>query len=274
MIQGFGPRLGLLLLPIAVIISLQRSAEAIPAFAQQTGQPCTACHIGGFGPQLTPVGRAFKIGGYTQGGGEGLASNIPLSLMIQTSFNNTGTDQNPPPQHYGPNNNFSLDQVSGFIGGHIGDHVGGFAQFTWSDVNNASHVDNLDLRPYTTILDLGGKELRVGATLNNTPTVQDPYNTTFAWASLILPLCSRRRRRGIHCWRRVLGKARSATPRMPGMTANSIWKVAPTTLSARGFWHASAMVLASAAPPIPPRICEPRMSGSGAPAPRMSAPCS
>ena len=190
--QWFRPLSALLLLPIVGVIAIPRSAEAIPAFAQQTGLPCTACHIGGFGPQLTPVGRAFKIGGYTQGGGEGLASNIPLSLMIQTSFNNTGLDQNPAPQHYGPNNNFSLDQVSGFIGGHIGDHVGGFAQFTWSDVNNASHVDNLDLRPYTTILDLGGKELRVGATLNNTPTVQDPYNSTFAWGfpyinSLIAP---------------------------------------------------------------------------------------
>ena len=107
----------------------------------------TACHIGGFGPQLTPLGRAFKIGGYTQGGGSGLAASIPLSLMIQTSFNNTGADQNPPPQHYGPNNNFSLDQISGFIGGGIGDHVGGFMQFTWTDVDNTAHVDNVDLRP-------------------------------------------------------------------------------------------------------------------------------
>ena len=41
-------------------------AKALPAFATQTGQPCTACHIGGFGPQLTPLGTAFKIGGYTQ----------------------------------------------------------------------------------------------------------------------------------------------------------------------------------------------------------------
>jgi len=24
-------------------------ADAVPDFAQQTGQPCTTCHIGGFG---------------------------------------------------------------------------------------------------------------------------------------------------------------------------------------------------------------------------------
>ena len=49
-------------------------AKAVPNFAAQTGQPCTACHIGGYGPQLTPLGRAFKIGGYTQRGGEGWQS--------------------------------------------------------------------------------------------------------------------------------------------------------------------------------------------------------
>lgn len=178
--------LSLVGLPLGLLPGLlltARPAAAIPAFAQQTGQPCTACHVGGFGPQLTPIGRAFKIGGYTQRGGEGVAASIPLSLMIQTSFNNTSAalpaDQIP--QHYRDNNNFSLDQISAFIGGGIGAHTGGFLQLTWSDVDNTSHVDNMDLRPYTTTFDLGGKELRVGTTLNNAPTVQDPYNTTFAW---------------------------------------------------------------------------------------------
>jgi len=54
-------------------------------------------------------------------------------------------------------------------------------QFTYTDVDNTAHVDNTDLRPFTKAFDLGGKELRIGTTLNNTPTVQDPYNTTFAW---------------------------------------------------------------------------------------------
>jgi hypothetical protein len=158
-----------------------RPAEAIPAFAQQTGFACTACHIGAFGPQLTPLGRAFKIGGYTQGGGQGIASDIPLSVMIQTSFTHTAANQNPAPQHYDTNNNFSLDQISGFIGGRLGDHTGGFMQFTWSDVDNTAVVDNVDLRPYTTVIQFNGRDLRLGTTLNNMPTVQDPYNTTIAW---------------------------------------------------------------------------------------------
>ena len=64
----------LLLGGAAIAIVAVRPAHAVPAFAGQTGQPCVFCHIGAFGPQLTPAGRAFKIGGYTQTGGEGLAS--------------------------------------------------------------------------------------------------------------------------------------------------------------------------------------------------------
>jgi hypothetical protein len=44
-------------------------------------------HIGGYGPQLTPLGRAFKIGGYTQTGGEGWQASVSLSAMVLTSFN-------------------------------------------------------------------------------------------------------------------------------------------------------------------------------------------
>ena len=168
----------------AVALTLTgRTAQAVPNFAAQTGQPCTACHIGGYGPQLTPFGRAFKIGGYTQRGGEGWQSYVPFSAMVLSSFNHTGAgvpaDQITP--HYGANNNVALDQVSAFLAGGIGDHTGGFVQYTYSNIPNASHLDNTDLRPYTTTFDLGGNELRIGTTINNNPTVQDPYNSTFAW---------------------------------------------------------------------------------------------
>lgn len=172
-----------LLLATAVLFLTSLPARAVPNFAAQTGQPCTACHIGGYGPQLTPLGRAFKIGGYTQQGGEGWQSYVPLSAMVLTSFNHTGAnvpaDQITP--HYNDNNNVALDQVSAFLAGGIGEHTGGFVQFTYSNIPNASHLDNTDLRPYTTTFDVGGNELRVGTTINNNPTVQDPYNSTFAW---------------------------------------------------------------------------------------------
>jgi hypothetical protein len=165
------------------ILIAGQPAHALPSFAAQTGQPCTACHVGGFGPQLTPFGRAFKIGGYTQRGGDGWQSYVPLSGMVLTSFNHTGSDV-PADQimhHYDANNNPALDQISAFLAGGIGEHTGGFVQFTYSNVPNASHLDNTDLHPFTTTVDLGGNELRIGTTINNNPTVQDPYNSTFAW---------------------------------------------------------------------------------------------
>lgn len=162
---------------------LPHEALAVPSFASQTGQPCASCHVGAFGPQLTPFGRAFKIGGYTLGGGDGLQASIPLSAFALGSFNNTSKNlpAGTQPQHYDVNNNPALDQISIFLAGRVNDHVGGFMQFTYSDINNAFHLDQVDLRPYTTTFDVAGNELRVGATINNVPTVTDPFNSTFAW---------------------------------------------------------------------------------------------
>jgi len=105
---------------VMLVIGIAPRAHAVPTFARQTGQPCTTCHICSFGPQLTPFGRDFKIGGYTQAGGEGLASKIPLSAMLLPSFTNTGSG---PPggaaPHFGDNNNVAMDQVSLFLAGRI-----------------------------------------------------------------------------------------------------------------------------------------------------------
>ena len=75
-------------LATALLLATPPPARALPDFAAQTGQPCTACHVGGYGPQLTPTGRAFKIAGYTPRGGEGWQSYVPLSAMVLTSFKN------------------------------------------------------------------------------------------------------------------------------------------------------------------------------------------
>ena len=175
----------LFLLPagIALLLGHPRPASALPNFASQTGQPCTACHIGGFGPQLTPFGRAFKMSGYTAQGGDGLAAQLPLSAMLLGSFNQTQTPlpAGSVPPDFGANNNFAVDQISIFLAGRISDWAGGFSQFTYSGVSHSYHVDQMDLRPYTTSFDLHDTDLRVGFSLNNTPMVQDPFNSTYAW---------------------------------------------------------------------------------------------
>ena len=61
------------------------AARAVPAFAEQTGQPCKACHVGGFGPELTPFGREFKLGGYTLR----THAAVPLSAMAIASWTHT-----------------------------------------------------------------------------------------------------------------------------------------------------------------------------------------
>src|SRR5579862_10013280 len=58
-------------------IGFAPSAQALPSFARQTGQPCGACHTDFAG--LTPYGRRFKIGGYTYGGGPYRTTLFPSS---------------------------------------------------------------------------------------------------------------------------------------------------------------------------------------------------
>ena len=157
-------------------------ASALPSFSAQTGQPCTSCHIGAFGPQLTPFGRAFKIGGYTQQGGEGIAAHIPLSAMLLGSFNTTGGSipEGTQVPHYATNNNFAMDQISVFLAGRVNDYAGGFVQGTFNGIASTFKLDNTDLR-LTAPFDTKTSEIRIGLSVNNGPTVQDPFNSTFAW---------------------------------------------------------------------------------------------
>jgi hypothetical protein len=177
---------------VAVLAALTLAAaappsQAVPSFAAQTGQPCSACHVGAFGPQLTPLGRAFKIGGYTQTGGDGLLSKIPLAGFVVNSFTHTNAPQSQPAApDFGRNNNVAVDQVSLFFAGRISDFAGAFVQGTYDGVGHSFALDNTDIR-LTALLDASGRDLRVGLSLNNGPTVQDPYNTTFAW---IFPFAS------------------------------------------------------------------------------------
>ena len=174
--------LGALAVGVASLLSIVKPAQAVPSYASQTGQPCSACHIGSFGPQLTPFGRAFKITGYTLGGGEGVASQIPLSAMFQTSFTNTSSAQpGPAATHYYDNNNVAVDQANLFIAGKFNDYIGAFIQGTYSGVDQAFLWDNTDIRVSVPINLPNDANLRLGLSFNNGPTVQDPYNTTYAW---------------------------------------------------------------------------------------------
>lgn len=160
---------------------LPRAAQAVPSFALQTGQPCAACHLGAFGPQLTAFGRAFKIGGYTQTGGQGWQAAVPVSLMLLGSYTDTQKGQGAPAsEHYGANGNFAMDQISLFLAGRITDNAGAMVQGTFSGISSNFHLDNSDIR-VSAPFDVGSTDVRVGLDVNNGPTVQDPYGGSFAW---------------------------------------------------------------------------------------------
>ena len=158
-------------------LAFHRPAQAVPAFAQQTGRNCAACHVGGFGPQLTQFGREFKLGGYTLR----MQKSVPLSAMAVASYVHTKRAQDEPPTEDAKrNNNASFDEGSVFLAGGVGSHLGGFAQITYSGPDKAWAWDNLDLRAVGAGK-IGGKDLVYGLSVNNNPTIQDSWNTLPGW---------------------------------------------------------------------------------------------
>jgi hypothetical protein len=166
------------LLALTVVGLTAAGALAVPSFAVQTGQPCSACHVGGFGPQLTPFGREFKMNGYTL---RTNTFNVPVSAMVVASYVRTAKDQPaPPPRTFAVNDNAAIDQVGLFIAGGVGSHFGAFIQNTYDGVARAFHWDNLDVRAVTTAA-YKKTNMVFGLSLNNAPTVQDAFNTLPAW---------------------------------------------------------------------------------------------
>jgi hypothetical protein len=152
-------------------------ARAVPTFASQTGMACERCHTIGYGPALTAYGRQFKLNGYVWGDGK----PMPVALMVQGGYTHTSGDlPEAPAEHASSNDNLSVDQVSVFLAGRISEHLGGFAQITYSGPDRAASWDNVDLR-YARTVALGDAAVVLGVSLNNSPTVQDLWNSTPGW---------------------------------------------------------------------------------------------
>ena len=166
---------------------LPSGAQAIPAFARQTEQPCATCHVGSFGPQLTDYGRDFKMNGYVWGK-EDVKPWEHLSVMAFGGLESygRGLTKQSCPTSAGPltscssNNNLALDQAALFYGGRIYDKVGAFIQTTYADPQKNFHIDNTDIR-FADTGNIGDHLILYGATINNNPTVQDVWQTAPAW---------------------------------------------------------------------------------------------
>ena len=150
-------------------------AWSLPAFARETGVPCAVCHTLAFGPALTAYGRNFKLHGYTLG----TQKTIPLSADLIASFTHTAENQ-PPAQHFSANDNVALDDVNGYFAGRISEHVGAFAQVTYDGIARHTSWGVLDAR-WARDFTFGKTDTLFGVSVNNFPTVQDPWNSTYAW---------------------------------------------------------------------------------------------
>jgi hypothetical protein len=177
--------------PILVIASLlvifQPDARAVPSYSRQTGLPCASCHF--TPPELNAFGRKFKLDGYVfttkpevtdEKKGHNAALQLleafPLSVLFDTSFTSTKS-----PQPGTQNGNFLFPQDAAlFLAGAWSSHVGSFVQVTYDSQADHFTWDNTDIR-YANNHDLFGKTLSYGITLNNSPTVEDLWNSTPAW---------------------------------------------------------------------------------------------
>ena len=187
------------LLGIALLVAFSLPSSAVPSFARQTGMACSACHT--VFPELAPFGREFKLNGYvldnikqikgtTTDNRETLALNSlpPLSVMLQISYTHTGSALPDSAASGALAKDGAVlfpQQASLFYAGKIADNLGAFMQLTYDGAADSCGFDNTDIR-YARHFSFGRDNehqhsVIVGATVNNSPTVQDVWNTTSAW---------------------------------------------------------------------------------------------
>src|SRR3954470_20864920 len=167
---------GFALVAFAASLSAGSPAFAVPSYSRQTGEPCTSCHVGVYGPALTPHGRAFKLGGYSDG-----KTVVPLSATALFSFTHTAKAQPEAPEHFSRNNNAAVQEIVGFIAGRIAPHAGAFIGVAHSGIERKTELDHFDVR-YAQPLKLGGKDTILGFGVNNNPGSQDVFDSLPAWA--------------------------------------------------------------------------------------------
>src|SRR5665647_2242645 len=185
------------LLPLLLALAPQQ-AQALPAFARQTGQNCVACHAGGQFPELTPYGRMFKMTGYTIG-----ERALPLSMMAVvggSKVKDTSKSDNPPAD-FAKNGSAMFSSASLFIAGKVTENIGLFSQITYDNYSaqgvapdgtgttafkGHTSADNIDLRYADRYID-ANRDLIFGISANNNPSVSDPWNTAVAWMQYTPP---------------------------------------------------------------------------------------
>jgi len=111
---------------------------------------------------------------------DGAPPLLPVAAMVQGSLTDTRGTSGADASNFPRNDDLVLQQLSAFYAGRIADYFGAFVQWTYDGVAHHSSVDNVDVR-FAGHFEGGGVDLSYGVTVNNNPTVSDPYNTTPTW---------------------------------------------------------------------------------------------
>ena len=155
-----------------VSIAATNSADAVPSFARQTGMDCASCHITGF-TELTSFGRQFKLRGYSIG-----EAKLPLAVgAVVSRTSSRNADANGGDMTFTKDRQVTLQRLSLYLAGRVAEGAGAFVNANYDTAEARGTMEMFDLRA-TRSVTLAGKELLLGATLNNNPTVSDIYNST------------------------------------------------------------------------------------------------
>jgi len=190
-------RLAALVVLTAALLAAPPRAHAVPSFARQTGMACEACHT--VFPELTHFGRVFKANGYTltnlkqvrdvSGKKEELlelSQMPPLSIMAQISYTDMKhgvpdlSSAGAPGVAQSGTAGFP-QQLSLFYAGKIAPNLGAYLQLTYANDSGTIGIDNSDIRFAKELVLPDNSPFTYGLSLNNNPTVQDPWNSTPAW---------------------------------------------------------------------------------------------
>lgn len=112
----------------ALTAALPRIVAAVPAFARQTGQSCSACHFQHF-PTLTAFGETFKSGNYALVGGQSMVEGdilslpavLNLSMILKMKYVKTNGSSG----EGADRGEFQMpDEASILLGGRVGKNIG------------------------------------------------------------------------------------------------------------------------------------------------------
>ena len=165
---------GLAWVATAISIMLSFPAQAVPSFARQTGFECSQCHT--VFPQLTPLGRQFKLGGYTMSKAQdGEEKSIPLAAGVQisnTTIKKSGMGVD--------DDKLRIPQTASlYYAGKIASNLGVFSQVTYDQESEQINLAMADIR--YAMQSGGDQAVTYGITLNNMPSLQDVWNSTPAF---------------------------------------------------------------------------------------------